>query len=100
MANPHATFSASLACCWDFLPLPLKSSECHSQPKAAVFVWAAVGKITGKEGLLFEGRALCFDSEEDMLAALAKDTNTFRVSHACQRMTKVCRRALHEERRC
>lgn len=30
----------------------------------------AVAKITGKEGLLFEGTANCFDSEEDMLAAL------------------------------
>lgn len=30
----------------------------------------AVAKITGKEGLLFEGTANCFDSEEDMLQAL------------------------------
>lgn len=30
----------------------------------------AVAKITGKEGLLFEGTANCFDSEEAMLAAL------------------------------
>ena len=30
----------------------------------------AVGKITGKEGTVFEGRANVFDSEEDMLAAL------------------------------
>ena len=29
----------------------------------------AVAKITGKEGLRFEGRAKVFDSEEDMLAA-------------------------------
>ena len=39
----------------------------------------AVGKITGKEGLLFEGRALCFDCEEDMLAALERDQQQFRV---------------------
>ena len=32
-----------------------------------------VGKITGKEGLLFEGPARVFDSEEDMLAALSED---------------------------
>ncbi|MEQ1830512.1 MAG: dihydroxy-acid dehydratase [Pirellula sp.] len=32
----------------------------------------AVAKITGKEGLRFEGRARCFDSEELMLAALEK----------------------------
>ena len=30
----------------------------------------AVAKITGKEGLRFSGTANCFDSEEDMLAAL------------------------------
>lgn len=32
-----------------------------------------VGKITGKEGLQFEGPARVFDSEEDMLKALDKD---------------------------
>lgn len=30
----------------------------------------AVAKITGKEGLVFKGDAICFDSEEDMLTAL------------------------------
>ena len=30
----------------------------------------SVAKITGKEGLKFSGPALCFDSEEDMLAGL------------------------------
>jgi dihydroxy-acid dehydratase len=30
----------------------------------------AVAKITGKEGLQFAGTANCFDSEEDMLAAM------------------------------
>jgi dihydroxy-acid dehydratase len=30
----------------------------------------AVAKITGKEGLVFKGPAKCFDSEEEMLAAL------------------------------
>ena len=39
-----------------------------------------VGKITGKEGLLYEGTARCFDSEEDMLAALEKDADSFKVS--------------------
>jgi dihydroxy-acid dehydratase len=33
----------------------------------------AVAKITGKEGLRFEGPARAFDSEEDMLAALERD---------------------------
>ncbi|GAB4815014.1 hypothetical protein N2152v2_002060 [Parachlorella kessleri] len=37
-----------------------------------------VGKITGKEGLVFEGRALCFDCEEDMIEALEKDSSQFR----------------------
>ncbi len=32
----------------------------------------AVAKITGKEGLVFQGRANVFDSEEEMLAALEK----------------------------
>jgi dihydroxy-acid dehydratase len=32
----------------------------------------AVAKITGKEGLQFTGNANCFDSEEDMLAAMQK----------------------------
>lgn len=39
-----------------------------------------VGKITGKEGLQFEGEALCFDCEEDMLSALADNAEPFRVS--------------------
>jgi dihydroxy-acid dehydratase len=33
----------------------------------------AVAKITGKEGLVFTGTANCFDSEEDMLAALERN---------------------------
>lgn len=33
----------------------------------------SVGKITGKEGEIFEGTANVFDSEEDMLAALEQD---------------------------
>lgn len=42
----------------------------------------SVGKITGKEGLEFEGKALCFDSEEDMLEALSNDTEQFRVRNS------------------
>ncbi|KAF6256743.1 acetohydroxyacid dehydratase, partial [Scenedesmus sp. NREL 46B-D3] len=38
----------------------------------------SVAKITGKEGLQFTGQALCFDCEEDMLAALEADTEKFR----------------------
>ncbi|PSC73296.1 dihydroxy-acid dehydratase [Micractinium conductrix] len=40
----------------------------------------SVGKITGKEGMVFEGHALCFDCEEDMLAALEKDQEQFKGS--------------------
>ncbi len=32
----------------------------------------AVAKITGKEGLTFSGDAICYDSEEDMMAGLEK----------------------------
>ena len=38
----------------------------------------SVAKITGKEGLLFEGKALVFDCEEDMLSALAANSESFR----------------------
>ena len=38
-----------------------------------------VGKITGKEGLRFEGPARVFDSEEDMLAALDRDPQSLKV---------------------
>jgi len=38
----------------------------------------SVAKITGKEGLLFEGDAAVFDSEEDMLSALAADAESLR----------------------
>ena len=33
----------------------------------------AVGKVTGKEGTEFSGPARCFDSEEEMMAAMASD---------------------------
>jgi len=33
----------------------------------------SVAKITGKEGLIFSGPARCFDSEEEMLAALERN---------------------------
>jgi len=38
----------------------------------------SVAKITGKEGLEFEGPARCFDQEEEMLAALEEDPESFR----------------------
>lgn len=42
----------------------------------------SVAKITGKEGLYFQGPARVFDSEEDMLAALSADTDSFKASHS------------------
>lgn len=38
----------------------------------------SVAKITGKEGLHFEGEALVFEGEEDMLEALEADAEAFR----------------------
>ena len=39
-----------------------------------------VGKITGKEGLEFEGPARVFDSEEDMLRAVEAGPQKFKVN--------------------
>lgn len=38
-----------------------------------------VAKITGKEGLVFEGPAKVYDSEEDMLAALSENPAALKV---------------------
>ncbi|CAI5491000.1 unnamed protein product [Closterium sp. Naga37s-1] len=38
----------------------------------------SVAKITGKEGLYFQGPALVFEGEEAMLEALSADTNSFK----------------------
>ena len=40
----------------------------------------SVAKITGKEGLYFKGFAKVYDSEEDMLDALAEDPESFKGS--------------------
>ena len=52
-----------------------------------------MGKITGKEGLVFQGPARVFDCEEDMLAALSENPDSMkarlsarqrrRLLHAC-----------------
>lgn len=42
-----------------------------------------VGKITGKEGLEFEGPARVFDSEELMLKAVEAGPQQLKVSHEC-----------------
>jgi len=38
----------------------------------------AVGKITGKEGTRFQGPAMCFDAEEDLMAQVVKDHESLR----------------------
>jgi dihydroxy-acid dehydratase len=38
----------------------------------------SVAKITGKEGLVFKGKALCFDREEEMVEAVGRDPGQFR----------------------
>jgi len=49
---------------------PIKSSGHLQILKGNFAPGGSVAKITGKEGLRFEGPARVFDSEEDMLAAL------------------------------
>lgn len=49
---------------------PIKESGHIRILKGSLAPGGAVAKITGKEGLKFTGPARCFDSEEDMLAAL------------------------------
>jgi hypothetical protein len=45
---------------------------------------------TGKEGTFFEGLAIAFDCEEDMLSALSKDTEAFRGKVVVIRCVCVC----------
>lgn len=52
------------------LERPIKPSGHIRILRGNVAPEGAVAKITGKEGLVFKGPALCFDSEEDMLAGL------------------------------
>lgn len=49
---------------------PIKPSGHIQILKGSLAPEGSVAKITGKEGLLFEGPARVFDSEEDMMAAL------------------------------
>jgi len=64
------------------LPLdkPIKSSGHLQILYGNLSPEGSVAKITGKEGLQFQGKALCFDCEEDMLAAVSKDIEPFRNS--------------------
>ncbi len=54
---------------WD---APVKETGHLSILRGSLAPEGSVAKITGKEGLRFEGVAKCFDCEEDMLAAVEK----------------------------
>lgn len=62
------------------LPLdkPIKSSGHLQILYGNLAPEGSVGKITGKEGLRFEGTALCFDSEEDMIEAMSQNPSQFK----------------------
>jgi len=51
---------------------PIKKNGHIQIIKGNVAPGGSVAKITGKEGLYFKGKALCYDSEEDMLAAVER----------------------------
>ncbi|WP_428306797.1 dihydroxy-acid dehydratase [Lacipirellula sp.] len=54
------------------LDKPLKASGHIRIMRGNLCPDGAVAKITGKEGLVFNGTARCFDSEEDMLHAMER----------------------------
>ena len=62
------------------LPLdkPIKSSGHLQILYGNLSPEGSVAKITGKEGLQFTGKTICFDCEEDMLDAVSKDIEQFR----------------------
>jgi len=51
---------------------PIKKTGHLTIMKGNVAPQGGVAKITGKQGLFFEGTARCFDCEEDMLAAVER----------------------------
>lgn len=53
---------------------PIKSSGHIRILKGNLAPGGAVAKITGKEGLRFEGKARCFDTEDEMVNAVEKGT--------------------------
>ena len=60
-----------------------------------------VAKITGKEGLVFEGPAKVYDSEEDMLAALSENPAALKVpssSHMAQNCQDILQGGIEEHR--
>ena len=57
---------------------PIKSTGHIQILRGSLAPGGCVGKITGKEGTAFRGRARVFDSEDAMVAALAEGPDAFR----------------------
>ena len=85
------TMAENLETCPDFSPgqdvvmpldKPIKETGHLQILYGNVATEGSVAKITGKEGLSFEGPARCFDQEEDMLAALEKGEFSRRMPRA------------------
>jgi len=83
------TLAENLASCPDLsdgqqviLPLekPIKATGHLQCLFGNIATEGSVAKITGKEGLYFKGFAKCYDSEEEMLEALAADSESFKGS--------------------
>ncbi|WPH03022.1 putative dihydroxy-acid dehydratase, mitochondrial [Acrodontium crateriforme] len=55
---------------------PIKSTGHIQILRGSLAPGGSVGKITGKEGTVFTGKARCFDDEDDFIAAL--EANTFK----------------------
>lgn len=53
---------------------PIKSTGHIQILRGSLAPGGSVGKITGKEGLVFTGKARCFDDEDDFITALEADT--------------------------
>eukprot|EP00898_Chlorokybus_atmophyticus_P002431 jgi/Chlat1/3189/Chrsp22S03411 len=62
------------------LETPIKSTGHLQMLYGNLAPGGSVAKITGKEGLFFEGKARVFDGEEAMLAALAENPESFKQS--------------------
>jgi dihydroxy-acid dehydratase len=83
------TLAENLAICPDLTPgqdvilpvsTPIKKTGHLQCLYGNIAQGGSVAKITGKEGLYFKGFAKCYDSEEEMLEALAADSESFKGS--------------------
>jgi len=61
------------------LEKPLKKTGHLTIMRGNLCPGGAVSKLTGKEGLFFDGKAVCFDQEEGVLEAISNG----RVTHGC-----------------